>query len=439
MIDVERDMFVDQDADGAGAAEEEELRSPLDVTANRELNLGFIDEITDLVISMTLAPAEFCRLVALVTLATAMLRNARLPLSFSPIYANLYAVIIAMSSFYNKSTAINMARVFLKRAQLPHLIFPSQMSPEGLVEHMSKQAHGLILNDEIGRILGSHNVKYQSTLKSDLTDYYDCKDIDRVLRSGTISVKEPYLNILGATTPEDFYDNVTQKDWRSGFLARFLYVQPPAGKPNFSLSAGIYTDDYDQQIGILARRLQVVATYSKTDFIFQGGAFALWDEWQRTGLEQAYDYGDSVVAPLVKRYNIYALKFAMLIATARGQWGYITPDIMQDGINLSNIFKAGAHSLVVEKSNFGISGGKLERVLRVLQRETEKLPPKKEGEAPAGVTLKRLYSMTNMKRDELMPCIEKLVEISCATSIRTPKGNVTYIANGKPLPVKSWR
>lgn len=438
MIDVKTDMFVDPNGmPSESEPEGEEAQSPLDVTANTDLDLGFIDEITDLIVTMTLAPYVFCRLVALTTVSTVMLRNARLPMSFSPIFSNLYAVIIAMSSFYNKSTAINMARVLLKRAQLPHLIFPSQMSPEGLVEHMSKQSQGLILNDEIGRILGSHNVKYQSTLKSDLTDYFDNKDIERVLRSGTISVKDPYLNILGCTTPEDFFDNVTHKDWRSGFLARFLYVQPPEGKPDFSLSAGIYNDDYDQQLGVIARRLQVVATSPKTDFIFQSGSFAIWDEWQRSGLEQAYDYGDSVVAPLVKRYNIYALKFAMIISTARGRWGHITPDIMQDAISLSNTFKANAHALIVEKSNFGISGGKLERVLRVLQRETAKVV--KEGDEPTGVTLKRLYSMTNMKRDELMPCLDKLVEISCATSLRSKKGNLTYIANGKPLPVKSWR
>ena len=405
----------------------DDLQSPLDVAAVNDFDLGLVNEIASLILQMTLAPWPFCRLVALVTVATVLQRNAKLPMAFGDIYANLFCVIIAMSSFYNKSTAINHLRILLKKAQLPHLLLPSQMSSEGLVEHLTKHPAGVILNDEIGRILGSHKTKYLINLKADLTDYFDCRPIQRVLRSGTFSVPEPYVNILGATTPEDFFDSVEHKDWRSGFLARFLFVQPE-GEPDFDAVAGVYTGGHEQQIVRIAQKLNSLSIQPRTDFVFGDGAFDLWDDWQRNSLKQAFIYGDNVVAPLVKRYNVYALKFSMILAASHGSWGIITPEVMQTAMNLSDHFKSNANQLLLQKQNFGISGGKLERVLRVLDRLG------KDGHT---VTTKQLYQATNMTREQLMPCLDKLVEIGCADSEQAGRG-FRYVSTGKALPVKTW-
>lgn len=409
--------------------DEPEVSNPLDVHPTANLDLGMVNEMAAIVTEMTLAPPEFGQIVALTTMATA-LSNVSLHMSWGVIRPNIYAAIIAMSSFYHKSTAIDMARVFLRKAQLKERLLFSQMTGEGLLSHLQGNPAGIVLNDEIGRIFSSHNVKYTANLKADLTDIYDGMDVVRALSKGMVKVESPYVNILGGTTPEDFHEGVTFKDWRSGFLARWLYVQP-VSKPNLRAMAGTYTEDHDQRISKLADKLLLCSRQPQTKFAFKDDTFDIWFEWQLAGLEKALSYGDNVAAPLLVRINTYALKFAMILAVAHGQWGTITPETMQTAVALADNYKANAYQLLTEKTNFGISGGKLDRVLKAIFRLQAK-------EQDGWITTKKLQQNTSLSKSELVPCLEKLVEIGCADAQHAGKG-FKYHATGKDLPVKSWR
>ena len=131
-----------------------EEMSALDVTPVKGLQLGWIDQYADLNSELTASPPEFHQLAGLVTAATAIQRKAFLPMSFGNIYTNIYACIVAMSTVYGKSTAINRPRQVLQAAMMEKLLIPAHGSSEGLIKQLSITPSALMVRDEIGTLFG---------------------------------------------------------------------------------------------------------------------------------------------------------------------------------------------------------------------------------------------------------------------------------------------
>lgn len=413
---------VTQDEDTADDA------NPLKVVPPAQpLQLGWIDDYARLMTRLTGSPFEFNRLCGLVTAAAAIQRRAVLRMSFGDVYPNIFAAIIARSSVYHKSSALSKPRAILKRANLERLLLSELATSEGLLKQLSTQPNGIIVRDEIGTLFASHNQKYLVTLKPDLTALYDCYPYSRRLSNDAIRVDTPYLNILGATTPARFYEGVTYSDWADGFLARWLFVMPD-GEPDFDAMTGLFTTQHDTEIGSLAAGLVNIDRQRETDFVLLGDSHQLWDTWQRKAAKDAYLYDDDVTAALVTRYAAYALKFAMILAAVNGSWGIITPETMLTAMDLADSYKSSVGKLLAERSNYGISGAKLQKVFGIIIRKG----------GAAGVNRKVLMQFAHLKAGDVTLCIEKLLEIGAIVEDRTTS-SPRYLASAKELPIKTWK
>jgi hypothetical protein len=412
----------------AGAIDDSEPEGahPLDIHPKKRLELGWIDRYADLMTQMTGAPREFNRLAGLAIVATAIQRRARLRMSFGDIYPNVYAAVIAPSSVYHKSSALAKPRAMLQRAMLDNLLLSELMTSEGLLKQLQGQPAGLVLRDEIGTLFASHNTKYLANLKPDLTALFDCYPYSRRLSNDDVKVPSPYLNILGATTPSRFFEGVSFIDWQDGFLARWLFVMPEK-EPDFDAMTGLFTNEHDAQVGALATTLMNIDRQRETDFELVSPAFTLWDAWQRQAAKDAYYYGDDVTAAIVTRYAAYALKFAMILAAVNDSWGTITPETMQTAIDLADSFKATVYKLLSMKSNYGVSGAKLQKVFRVIK-----------GKAGAeGITQREIGRLCHMRKAELTPCMEKLIAIGAVMAVESGKAE-RFIPAVENLPAKTW-
>lgn len=395
---------------------------PLAIELVKNLALGWIDQYADLMTTLTGSPREFNQASGLVTASTAIQRRARLRMSFGDIYPNVYVSIIAPSSVYHKSSAISKPRMLFQRAMMEKLLLPELATSEGLLNHLAGQSSGVILRDEIGTLFSSHNTKYLATLKPDLTALYDCYPYSRRLSNHEFKVEKPYLNILGATTPTRFYEGVTQTDWADGFLARWLFVLPE-GEPNFDATTGLFS--HADEVTRLSNKLLELDRQQDTDFVFSGDAHRIWDTWQRQSAKNAYVYGDDIAAAIVTRYSAYALKFSLILAAVNDSWGTITPDIMQTAIHLADSYKHNVRRLLSEKANYGISGGKLQKVLKILQRRQN-------------LTAREIGQIANMRATEVAPCLEKLTEVGAIMTESAGKAT-RYITTGQELPIKVWK
>lgn len=125
-------------------------------------------------------------------------------------------------------------------APLPHYLLQPQFTSEGLTKALSEQATGLILRDELSTLFASHRQKYSQFVKSDLTAIFDGDPFGKLKAGEVQRVDKPYLSILGTTTPDGFYNSITGDDWRTGFLARWLFALPDS-LPDFDSDSRLLT------------------------------------------------------------------------------------------------------------------------------------------------------------------------------------------------------
>ena len=115
------------------------------------------------------------------------------------LYPNMYAMLIASTTFYRKSTAFKLAEQVARQA-IPHMLMPMPGSPERFQEALAGQppsnfdkltkaqkerltkaqpfaAQRGLLKDEVAGLFGSINKKdYMTGMKDLLMELYDCPD-----------------------------------------------------------------------------------------------------------------------------------------------------------------------------------------------------------------------------------------------------------------------
>ena len=172
------------------------------------------------------------------------------------IYPNLFAVWIAPSTLYHKSTALNKARYVL-RETVPFLLAPQEATPEALYSDMSgkqptnynelpaeEQTQWLLerdfaaqrglVTDEISGYLASAGKDYNAGLLESLMLFYDCepKFTRSTVKNGRLTINNAYLSILGASTPAALRSYLTpEKAWGNGSWPRFAILTPDTARP----------------------------------------------------------------------------------------------------------------------------------------------------------------------------------------------------------------
>jgi hypothetical protein len=179
----------------------------------------FIESYKKYASSITDAPEIYHEMVGVVLLSTVIGNK----ITFGDIKPNIYAVLVGKSTIMRKSVSINCAMNILGKVN-PNYIIPSDFSPEALGDRLSKNPRGLIYWSEFSQFLSiATGRSYMSGAKEIITDLFDCpKERTRILREETIVIKNPYINILTATTKA--WMKIDRNDLVSGFLGRFTFV-----------------------------------------------------------------------------------------------------------------------------------------------------------------------------------------------------------------------
>lgn len=195
-----------------------------------------------------MTPPSFLRAGLLWAIGLVTARRVVLRLPHAAIYPHLYALWIAPTSVYRKSTGL-AAINDLVSAVVPHLLLPEESSPESLffmlagrkaenfddlpayeqeieIKGMRFAGQRGMLIDEASRMFLAKD--YMKGISEAYMALYDAPPVlRRYLRStGKLVVREPALSILGATTPAALARNMTWDMWENGLFARFLLMVP---------------------------------------------------------------------------------------------------------------------------------------------------------------------------------------------------------------------
>jgi hypothetical protein len=109
-----------------------------------------------------------------------------------------------------------------------HLIFPSEITPEGLIAFLSKQSHGVIFSSELNHFLDQVlGPDYNKGLSSALGRIYDGgPGVSRFTKKdGFLNVTDPALTIVGAGVDEFLIPKIKKIDLVSGFWPRVTLVR----------------------------------------------------------------------------------------------------------------------------------------------------------------------------------------------------------------------
>jgi len=302
---------------------------------------------------------EYLLLAGLYLLSVATLRRVKIPLSIGDVWPNIWGLIIGQSTLSRKTTVLDFVRDITNNPQLYIYRGSEDFSPEGLLTELSEEGTRFYIIDEFARLLAVMRKTWGEGLADVLMNLYGCKNLRRRLRKNTYDIKEPFVCMIGATTPVNLLKNSDQDLLTSGFYPRFLIVAPQRKKetkpikqdPRFSFEM----EQISECLGNLVER--IIKTTQNRDGSFKVINATFKDEERMSEIVNNIVVSDDedevrkeIALIFQGRYNIYTLKIALLLKLGEPQ--FIAPldkavDLnMLNGIEIENKYLDLAEKMV---------------------------------------------------------------------------------------------
>ncbi len=346
-------------------------------------------------------------------ISVAVNRNVVIKLRQGPIYPNVWVNILGLSSLARKSTAIDKADLTITAANIdPSCKMPDEFSPEAMIEMLDRQPRAYMIKDESAGLLAVMKKDYMRGLKDALMQLYDGKDINRELRTSrrksdktSFQVKDPYLNLMLATTPGSFAANTELLDVTSGWLPRFLHFFPNHAKDRWlPLEEGVPENDL-LSAGCHARLIKIKEEfYDLTEprvMHLSSDASAYFIAWQKARECELVEAKDDRRAQFYSRLAVYALKMGTLFTI--GQADYkdgmeISLAHMQEACRLVDEYFMPMAMTVADLVGKAADKNQLDKIMAVLTARGGKL------------TKKELMRATHFKKKDIEDSLETLAE-----------------------------
>ena len=351
------------------------------------------------------APEEFIAVSFLESLAGAIGNKVCLKIGVNPIRPDLWAMLIAESTFLRKTTALRLAIMALQKLdgekRKRHIeamkawekamekwnntkgqkgeppqkpkeelnIYPTDLTAERLVEIMVAKPDGLFVFSELGEFLQKLERSYSQGFKEMLTDMYDCPEqyIRETKTSGKFLIEHPAPSIIGASTLSWLQKYLKDEDMLSGFLARFLFCivrepRTPIAIPElFQLEASWVE---------FLRKLEAI----KQDFEISKEArehYCAWFEKHRLFAQEQNVFLHSFLGRLESQVHKLAMIFQCVdIALGQEMGNMISAKNYEYAINFAEYFKANLISCYDELT--APPDYKEVKVLEIIQKHSKK-------------------------------------------------------------------
>jgi hypothetical protein len=399
------------------------LVSPIgDIPAAVLPPLGFLTSYVQHARALTDAPPIYHLAVGLSILAAAAGNRVWTEAWGQKIRAHLWIVLIAPSSYFRKTTSMNIGLGLLRQA-IPTAVLANDFSREQFLADRQEQPAGVIPIGEFGSLLAVLGRDYMSGMKEQLTELYDSPDLwERKLKSGTVKISAPAISMLSASTMDWLQKRINEGDVRGGFLPRVQFFTATE-KPEWR--------------GLVTRRNEVVER-ELVDVLIRLGkleqhiaistdAHAAFDEWLRTHEEERVD---PALQGFHSRLETGALKLAMIYQLSADVPNGIVPATLQVesvryGVALADFLWTNIRTLT--EHGFGTKtrhGQDLERIEELIDHN-------------GGIDRRVLLRRSRLRLDELEPLVRTLEESGVVThreEQRSGKATVVYFrptAEGK--------
>jgi hypothetical protein len=182
----------------------------------------FLEPYMEYAEKFTDSPKVWHYRIAICILSTIVNRKVYIRQGHRKVFPNIWMLIVAKSGWFRKSTAISIGEDVLRQVDAT-LIMPKEFSKEKLIEEMAERPQGIFMAYEFATFMGAISRDYNLGTQSFLTELFDCPEqYDRKLKEKTFVIRDPFINILGASTIDWLVGSIKNQDVMGGFLPRFI-------------------------------------------------------------------------------------------------------------------------------------------------------------------------------------------------------------------------
>lgn len=311
---------------------------------SRSLKGGWIENYIEFM-QHTEPAAVFDKWTAHSMIAAALRKKVKLPYGRINYYPNLYVLFVAEPGIARKTQAITFGLKLLK--EVPGIVISAdQITKEALLQDMEGStldepmpngetlSHSSIsiISKEFESFLGQK--KENTRMIVFLTDMFDCSEMPvkyRTKNSGDSTIPSPFVNLLGATTPESLASCLPVSAVGGGLTSRMLFIwaddkKCKSPKPQMTEAELVMQESLIQDLYHISRL--------SGDYVMSAEADSKWFNWY-----MAYDERDKNRVCLDKsfagwyaRKPMYILKMAINRAASEYndmviEWRHITAAI----------------------------------------------------------------------------------------------------------------
>jgi hypothetical protein len=275
------------------------------------------------------SPEEYHKWVAISAIAGAVRRKVFYDMGYFLIYPNMYIVLVGPAGRCKKSTAMRIGRGLLQ--EVPGLNFTTDsVTRERLIQDLSQSfvdGHSSMTaySSEFASLLTSSGMD----MVVFLTDIFDSPSewSHRTKIGGTNKIKAPYLNLIGATTPDWISKAMPLDTVGIGLTSRIIFVYqdtPRVRPPRPKLTPGQM-----KLRELLVHDLTMMAQLQGEYKFDSPETEQAHDEWYQARTLNPNPTGDHRLDGFYERKPVHVIKLAMLIAASFRDELIITNDDFQ--------------------------------------------------------------------------------------------------------------
>lgn len=261
------------------------------------------------------SPDEYHIWTAMNTIAGALRRKVFFNFEYFQLYPNLYTILVGPPGRCKKSTAMRIGRKFL--SQVPGINFSTDStSRERLIQDLS-QAYA-----DGHSSMTAYSSEFASLLTTSgmdmvvfLIDIHDSPDewAHKTKMGGTNKIRAPWLNLLGATTPDWIARSLPLDTVGIGLTSRiiFIYQDTPRVRPAFPEMSAAQIALGELLIKDLTRISLISGQY-----ILEPAAKKFYEEWDsKNQTDRAII--DQRLSGYYERKPMHLIKAAMIVAASQ--------------------------------------------------------------------------------------------------------------------------
>jgi hypothetical protein len=192
-------------------------------------------------------------------LTSLMKRDTFIDIAQEDLRLNLWILVIGESGWIGKTTARNVLYDILMKLKGDQTeMIPADFTPEGLRDELSATPSAVAISDEMSGFFMKLKTKNFEHLPTFMSDIFDNKEEIAVSRAGKkrITLTKPFLRIWGATTPDDFVENLEDRLFKQGFISRWTFIYEDEIKDRDPL--GFHATTLKEDISNAVKQLKLI-------------------------------------------------------------------------------------------------------------------------------------------------------------------------------------